>query len=195
MSIDMAPERRWRCPRPPGGPTGRFEGGGSKLPMLAGAGVTDEKAPDLVLPPISSLPPLLCPVGRRNIIEGSTGERGGLSVEPDEAGLKLKAGRAGTVPFREPGAEPRRPVGYAWRDIGRWRRGPGDSSESSAFCCGNEKSGLGTRSTGPICIAVWAIAAMGTAVAVDAARVEKSETSSSGCVIRRRSRVSRPCMR
>lgn len=79
--------------------------------MPAGLGLTREKAPDLALPPINSLPPLLCVVGRRGIIEGSTGERGGLSVVQDAAGLKVKAGRAGTVPCRGPGAEPRRPVG------------------------------------------------------------------------------------
>lgn len=74
---------------------------------------------------------------------------GGASVAA--AGLKEKSGRALTDFCRgQPGAEPRRPVGYACSDIGRpFDAYAGAEDGSSGLRWGKLKSGLGMSSMGP----------------------------------------------
>jgi hypothetical protein len=45
--------------------------------------------------------------------------------------------------------EPRRPVGYAWSDMGREVVGVGSEEDVSGPRMGNENSGLGSSSMGP----------------------------------------------
>jgi hypothetical protein len=67
------------------------------------------------------------------------------------AGLKEKSGNADTDFCLCPGVEPRRPEGYACRDIGRPLNEEVDSEvdASSGLRCGKVKSGLGISSMGP----------------------------------------------
>jgi len=73
---------------------------------------------------------------------------GGARVAAE--GLNEKSGRALPDFWRRPGAEPRRPVGYAWGDIG-WAEDEYEGSEDavSGPRMGKVNSGLGMSSMGP----------------------------------------------
>lgn len=107
---------------------------------------------------MNSLPPRLWPpIG----LEGVTGVTGvaigdiggevavvaGVEVP---AGLKLKSGNA-LIDLPLAWAEPRRPVGYAWSDIGRALVVGVGAEVDSGSRMGKEKSGFGSSSMGPFC--------------------------------------------
>ena len=71
---EMAPDRRWACPRrPPGGPARKL-GGASVPSSLAGLELNNEMPPVRLSPPINSLPPRLCPIGREGVVGVVMGE-------------------------------------------------------------------------------------------------------------------------
>ena len=117
---EMAPDRRWACPRRPAGGPGRrvLFGWGRTSSPLVGLVLINVVAPGRLSPPINSLPPRLCPTigldgvpGVAGCANGDTGGEvavaGALGVP---AGLKLKSGKA-LMDFPRAWAEPRRPVG------------------------------------------------------------------------------------
>lgn len=62
-------------------------------------------------------------------------------------GLKEKSGKG--IAETDFCLEPRRPEGYAWRDIGRAPDEGVGSGEASEYRWGKEKSGFAISSTGP----------------------------------------------
>lgn len=102
-------------------------------------------------PPMNSLPPRLWPwIGLAGVEGRALGDCGGeapVDVCEVPAGLNENAGKAFTDFCRWCGMEPRRPVGYAWRDMGRGLLE--ESEEAAGPRIGKEKSGLGSSSTGP----------------------------------------------
>lgn len=132
-----------------------FGGGSAPSPLLGLLLNSDTPpTPGLVSPPMNSLPPRLWPprIGFEGVADRSSGDCGGDvpvlgCAAPD--GLKEKAGRAFMDFLRWWGMDPRRPVGYAWRDIGRVLEGVGSEEEVSGPRMGNENSGLGMSSMGP----------------------------------------------
>jgi hypothetical protein len=66
------------------------------------------------------------------------------------AGLKEKSGSALADFILDPGVEPRRPVGYAWSDIGRALEAGADAASMwSGSRMGKLKSGFGRSSIWP----------------------------------------------
>jgi hypothetical protein len=127
---------------------------------LVGLVLISEAPPVRPSPPMNSLPPRLCPpIG----LEGVTGVAGNAVGDScgevavavaggadGPAGLKLKSGRA-LIDLPLAWAEPRRPVGYAWSDIGRaLAEGAGVDEAVSGSRMGKEKSGFGVSSMGPV---------------------------------------------
>jgi hypothetical protein len=102
---------------------------------------------------MNSLPPRLCPcigfAGVAGSVEGECGGEVPVLGCGVPAGLKENAGRALTDFCLMCGMDPRRPVGYAWSDIGREFDGVGSAVVVSDPRIGNEKSGLGSSSMGP----------------------------------------------
>lgn len=73
---EMAPERRWACPRRPAGGPGRREfGGGSTPSPLVGLLLNRVEPPERPSPPMNSLPPRLCPpIGLEGVVGVVDGE-------------------------------------------------------------------------------------------------------------------------
>lgn len=122
---------------------------------LVGLELINVTPPARPSPPMNSLPPRLCPIGLEGVVGVPIGECGGVDVAVVEilaapAGLKEKSGSAETDFCLSPGAEPRRPVGYAWRDIGRASEvEEGSEDDVSGSRRGNVKSGFGRSSMVP----------------------------------------------
>lgn len=128
---------------------------------LAGLVLNSDTPPDRPSPPMNSLTPRLCPpIGLDGVVGVVVnGECGGVVVavvvaggaRVVAAGLKEKSGRALTdFCLEPPGAEPRRPVGYACSDIGRaFGAYAGSECDASGPRWGKLKSGFGMSSIGP----------------------------------------------
>ena len=108
-------------------------------------------------PPMNSLAPRLCPpIGLDGVVGVVDGECGGVVVAGGArvpgAGLNEKSGRALTdFCLEPPGAEPRRPAGYACSDIGRaFEAHAGSEDDASGPRWGKLKSGFGMSSIGPV---------------------------------------------
>lgn len=132
-----------------------WPGGGRTPSPLVGLVLISDTPPDRPSPPMNSLPPRRCPpIGLDGVVGVVNGECGGVvatgGARVAAAGLKEKSGRALTDFCRNPGAEPRRPVGYACSDIGRvLGTGTGSEGKVSGPRCGKVKSGLGMSSMSP----------------------------------------------